>query len=105
MRTSARFCGCGGPLGKPSWADPQGKMSGRSLPEDRKTYKNRRTISGENARRFFYFPGLLSKSAESPPPNFTTTTIVAMKAIVVTDTTGPDGLALRDVPQPVPQAG
>ena len=40
---------------KPSWADPQGKMSGRSLPEDRKTYKDRRTISGENARRFFLF--------------------------------------------------
>jgi hypothetical protein len=56
MRASARFYGCGGPFGEPSWADPQGKMSGRSLPEDRKTYKNRRTISGENARRFFLFP-------------------------------------------------
>jgi hypothetical protein len=40
--------------GKPSWADPQGKMSGRSLPEDRKTYKDRRTISGENAPVFLF---------------------------------------------------
>jgi hypothetical protein len=54
MRASARFCEMRRSVrGNQVGPTRKGKMSGRSLPEYRKTYKNRRTISGENARRFF----------------------------------------------------
>ncbi len=71
-------------------------MSGRGLPETEDFRKPAHNLGGERAP-VFYTP-----SQPFPPPAHT---IHSMQAIVVTQFTGPAGLQLRDMPEPVATAG
>lgn len=72
-------------------------MSGRSLPETEDFIKPAHNLGGESAPVFsVHLAGTLFSASEYN---------LNMKGIVVTGSTGPEGLALRDVPEPSSKPG